>query len=71
MENNTYPIVRQFNYTWNSGESFVNIPFVRRPFSIDIQRDGIRNAYDVHIEDSDSWVCNGSRMVPDTALTLR
>ena len=41
------------------------IPFVRRPFSIDVQIEGIGNAYDVHIEDGESWECNGGRVVPD------
>jgi hypothetical protein len=59
----------QFDYVWQSRRNGTNvtISMVRRPISIDIEKDGIRTAFDVQAEQATDWKC-GDRVLPKLPL---
>lgn len=59
----------QFDYKWQSrrNASNITISMVRRPIYIDVEKDGIRMAFDTQAEKASDWKC-GSRPIPHLPL---
>jgi hypothetical protein len=55
------PIDDHFDYIWDPkvpGKKNITIPFVRRPISVDIEKDGIRLKFDNQIKNDKNWKCS-------------
>jgi hypothetical protein len=60
------PIGLQFDYKWVPnvpGKQNVTISMLRRPISVDIEKEGIQTTFEVQVENDSSWKC-GNRSVP-------
>lgn len=59
----------QFDYHWTPRRNTTNyiISMKRRPLYIDIEKDGIRTAFDVQAEKATKWEC-GDRRLPHLPL---
>lgn len=55
----------QYDYVWSPGRNHKNvtISMLRRPLTIDVEKDGIRASFDVQAEHSNEWSCP-TRTVP-------
>jgi hypothetical protein len=55
----------QFDYIWSPGrnQTNVSVSIIRRPVTIDIEKDGIRTTFDIQAEKANKWTC-GNRSVP-------